>query len=526
MYAKFSEYRSNVWMAKEDEGSRGVDETFDYGEMSEAEDEMPMGNLSIRDGSSGVGGGGGGCFKAGTLVATKDGFANIEDIKVGDMVESVDEETQEVKFSAVAKTFVHDVDGPMFSIAIGKKDDVVECTGIHKFMVQSKGENVWRDAQFMRPGDVVVSSDGTALEVTDIKVNFSPAKVYNIEVDGNHNYCIGKQKVLVHNKGYDDDDGPTYYPHLYIDFHLFQKKAKTAYYYCGVPAWKESSDDNAPLHFGEIPAAENDVDNKSDWGKYLDPPAPNEGEEQKTPDQYGRELFKGKFDFYTYDITEDGINSFQWPFTVSNKGVLSNWWAGCEPVCETLSVLLQSGLFYGYPYHNGIGYLFRKNVKKLVFVFSNEFDNSMTRTYDKKGSHERETVVLPRADSGKITMVSRSNGLLGSNQNPYDPYCVRILYDGNDIGNVKSKLTEYMKSLGFKESSNDVAEMQSALQSVGHDRSNLESIGALTIKGKATSWGTDKKYNVLSTKTKGVSVKKTKIKYQPGFAALDLNRIN
>ena len=47
------------------------------------------------------------------------------------------------------------------------------------------------------------------------------------------------------------------------------------------------------------------------------------------------ELDFGEENFFTYDITKNGIDTFEWPFTSAikgDRGTLSNWWAGCEPV--------------------------------------------------------------------------------------------------------------------------------------------------------------------------------------------------
>lgn len=85
---------------------------------------------------------------------------------------------------------------------------------------------------------------------------------------------------------------------------------------------------------------------------------------------------------YTYDPTENGIDSFSFPFkTSSNRGCLSQWWAGSEPVCAMLAAFLGTNDSMGFPYYNSFGFKFRPNVKRMIFVFSNEFDNPVTKTY-------------------------------------------------------------------------------------------------------------------------------------------------
>lgn len=91
------------------------------------------------------------------------------------------------------------------------------------------------------------------------------------------------------------------------------------------------------------------------------------------------------------------------------KGVLSNYYAGCEPVSEVLATLLGDGIYRGFPWNTSIGYAFRgNNIPRLVFVYTNEFDNSLVRTYYKNTglarnrglksdvSHQRNVMLFPR----------------------------------------------------------------------------------------------------------------------------------
>jgi len=165
----------------------------------------------------------------------------------------------------------------------------------------------------------------------------------------------------------------------------------------GVPVWKETlvinDDDTTILHFGEIPKnPDDDLDKTTDWSVYS-------GNVDST-----RSLFHNKFNFFTYNPTQDGVGDFQFPFSYTagqGKGVLSNWWAGCEPTCDVLAKLLKDGIFYGNGIPDeGFAFLFRKGVKRLVFVFSNEFDNSMTR--DTKGN-VHEVQVVPSIESGTLS---------------------------------------------------------------------------------------------------------------------------
>lgn len=124
--------------------------------------------------------------------------------------------------------------------------------------------------------------------------------------------------------------------------------------------------------------------------------------------QYGEKTngFADSYDIHTYNLTKDGISSFQYPFIdqQDGKGLVSNWNSGSEPVCQILSNVLSEKIFRrkispwdGSPYtfHNekcnpytnftshsyAFAYVFRKNVPKIVFVFSNEYDNQISRTH-------------------------------------------------------------------------------------------------------------------------------------------------
>lgn len=191
----FNEFKKNEWMpdADEDETSRevvdfnGLLDTFSYQELAP----------QARD-THGYGGGGGGCFVAGTKISTKRGMVSIENVREGDLVTSIDDSTGEISYSKVVKTFIHDVDEYMFKIRTD--DDEVECTGIHKFLVLSGEKKVWRPAEFLHPGTILVRADNTTRKIIDFHAVDKQVRVYNIEVAGNHNYCVGESKILVHNK--------------------------------------------------------------------------------------------------------------------------------------------------------------------------------------------------------------------------------------------------------------------------------------------------------------------------------------
>lgn len=89
-------------------------------------------NASHGGGASG-GGGGGSCFVAGTSVSMLGYYKNIEEIQVGDIVLSYNEQTKKPEFSQVLQTMVHNVIEPIYTLYI--KDEQLRVTGIHRFLI-------------------------------------------------------------------------------------------------------------------------------------------------------------------------------------------------------------------------------------------------------------------------------------------------------------------------------------------------------------------------------------------------------
>lgn len=208
------------------------------------------------------------------------------------------------------------------------------------------------------------------------------------------------------------------------------------------------------IHFGEI-----DPDNEPNYRGYfvksgVTPPGVSD-EHLVWKDN----PFTKKFDFFTNQPNKQGVPSYDWPFyfdpdakitvydsdTNNTKpvfkynGVLTNMWRGCEPVCAILSKLLKNGVFCSYPWNPGVGYMFRKNVPKLVFVFANEFDNQYTSTYTYiNGQKIWTTVVVPSAQNDNIIFTTRKSngsstqrGILGTyeTKTAIDPYCLKQLHE-------------------------------------------------------------------------------------------------
>nr|WP_275004097.1 polymorphic toxin-type HINT domain-containing protein [Promicromonospora iranensis] len=138
------------------------------------------------------------CFVAGTLVSTADGTKPIEDITVGDKVWTRNLATGLDELQLVAETFVHQTVALYHLTINGER---VSTTAEHPFMVQDKG---WQMAGNLRPGDVLITPDGTTvLEAVEAEERdlADIVTVYNFHVENNLNYYVhaGNTPVLVHN---------------------------------------------------------------------------------------------------------------------------------------------------------------------------------------------------------------------------------------------------------------------------------------------------------------------------------------
>jgi hypothetical protein len=153
------------------------------------------------------GGGGGGCFVAGTLIATPSGERVIESIRVGDEVLSYAPDLGRLTVGRVSRTFVHR-DRPSGRVAL---DDgtVLRATPNHPFF----RANDLLEISGQRPTLSVVSADQLSQDDTVMVLSAgmlrrarvkgwgfegAPATVYNFTVDTYHTYFA--EGVLVHNK--------------------------------------------------------------------------------------------------------------------------------------------------------------------------------------------------------------------------------------------------------------------------------------------------------------------------------------
>jgi len=137
------------------------------------------------------------CFVAGTQVLTETGMKNIEEITVGEKVWTINLDNNQRELKEVTKLFVGE-SNEIYEITMN--EEVIEATPKHQFYIVDKG---WIRAYELEEGDQLVSKGDEELVINKIvhKKDIIPVKVYNLTVEGNHNYLITKYEVLVHNAG-------------------------------------------------------------------------------------------------------------------------------------------------------------------------------------------------------------------------------------------------------------------------------------------------------------------------------------
>ena len=141
--------------------------------------------------------GGGGCFLANTKILMTDGdVKNIEDIQVGDMVQSYDVKSTSIVKSKVTETYVHT--DRHYMILNGN----IKTTSVHPFY----SDGNWIEAGNLSVGDKILHVDGLEHTIETIELSDELATVYNFEVEGTHNYFA--EGYLVHNIAKDDELTP------------------------------------------------------------------------------------------------------------------------------------------------------------------------------------------------------------------------------------------------------------------------------------------------------------------------------
>ena len=139
------------------------------------------------------------CFKKGVKVLTNNGYIDIDNIKVNDLVMSYNFDTNSNEYSKVIKTFEHkDINDDLYTITCGSI--VIEATSMHPICVSLNNTLEFINAKDLKIGNRLVDFEGNIYEITSITYESVTDTFYNIEVENNHNYYVTENNILVHNK--------------------------------------------------------------------------------------------------------------------------------------------------------------------------------------------------------------------------------------------------------------------------------------------------------------------------------------
>ena len=136
------------------------------------------------------------CFPAGTKIYTKNGYKNIEDIRVNDIVYSYNETTNKIELNKVTKTFIHE-DIEIYNLYLN--NEIIRVTPYHRFYVLRNSNYEWVTAKDLKLTDKLFDINKKYIKINKIEYIKENNTVYNFEVANNHTYFVSENNILVHN---------------------------------------------------------------------------------------------------------------------------------------------------------------------------------------------------------------------------------------------------------------------------------------------------------------------------------------
>ncbi|MFF3849413.1 ricin-type beta-trefoil lectin domain protein [Streptomyces sp. NPDC002328] len=227
-------------------------------------------------------------FPGETLVLMADGTRRaIRDVREGDQVVAADPGTGRLRAESVTDTFRHDTER-LVTIGLAGGSGL-DTTAGHKIRTSERG---WVLASELRPGDRLLSPDGTLRAVTDVsdRSGLAPRRVYDLTVDGLHTFYVrsegvGAVDVMVHNclnLGDEDlkalekykDEIHTLKEHVRPDerkaFELAEKKGKPNTVWTNQEIAQQAVDRVVGDYFSKRTASGQKVFDQDKWKKFQD----------------------------------------------------------------------------------------------------------------------------------------------------------------------------------------------------------------------------------------------------------------
>ena len=140
----------------------------------------------------------GACFLKGTKILTINGYINIENINVNDLVLSYNVDLNKNEYKKVLDVFLHKNTKDIL-YKITSNDLSVEASSKHRFYIKNENGFDWVAIENIKIGDYVVDSNYKYHKICDIKTKNIIENLYNFEVEDNHNYYVTENEILVHN---------------------------------------------------------------------------------------------------------------------------------------------------------------------------------------------------------------------------------------------------------------------------------------------------------------------------------------
>lgn len=143
-----------------------------------------------------------GCFTAGTVVWTLSGHVPIEQVEVGEIVITFDEETKLPIVGTVTDLIVTE-GAALLELTVRHTSgrlETIETTDEHPFWREADGGGAegWARADALTPGDRVRTLSGSAI-VERIRFGSERTTVYNLSISTDPSFLIGDDGVWVHN---------------------------------------------------------------------------------------------------------------------------------------------------------------------------------------------------------------------------------------------------------------------------------------------------------------------------------------
>jgi hypothetical protein len=195
------------------------------------------------------------CFAPGTLVKTPSGDRPIESIQEGDEVLAFSTDTNRVVVRQVTRLLTSRTE---HLVRIAVAGEVVSATRLHRFWVD--GEDRYVRAMGLEQAMPLYAMDGGIEQVASLQLDAVASLTFNLEVETDHNYFVGRRGLLVHN-GHESAFASK--AHDSIEIYAIVDKRTRKYIYIGQtrqgyatrfeqhlatkPAWKAREKDLYPI---------------------------------------------------------------------------------------------------------------------------------------------------------------------------------------------------------------------------------------------------------------------------------------